>query len=179
MPTEPLPLPEGDFKELAGRALADPRCTLPFGGPVTAPHMVDKAATSAVGGFVNRHDRWVAFSGVSKNSPIVHEHETLSRALQFGLVWDRLNLKRCAMAEFLCRRMQLQEDVVAECPTNPTFDGAHHYMGIDDRAGGATMAPSPRAHVSTELAKDASIAKEKRKAREAKGRGKGKKQEEP
>ena len=40
--------------------------------------------------------------------------------------------------------------------------------------GGATMAPTLRAFVSGEVAKDASILKERRKAREARGGGRGK-----
>ena len=150
----------------------DPTWSLPFGGPPTATYMLNRVAPSTVGGFVTRHDRWVAQSGVQQRSPIVYEHEVLSRALQFGVVWDRLNLRQCAMAEFMLRRMQLQEDVVAENPSSPTFDGARLYMGIEDRPGGAAMAPSLRAHVSAELGKEAEILKEKRKVREAtKGKG--------
>jgi len=72
------------------------------------------------------------------------------------------------MAEFLVRRMQLQEDVIADCPTAPNFQSARHYMGSDERAGGALLAPSLRAHIGSELEKEAKIAKERRKASEVK-----------
>eukprot|EP00974_Lingulodinium_polyedra_P075763 7338812-Lingulodinium_polyedra.AAC.1 len=72
--------------------------------------MVKRAAPTAVGGFVARHYRWLQTSGVNRSSPLAYEHEVLSKALHFGAVWDRLNLKRSAMAEFLLRRIQLQED---------------------------------------------------------------------
>ena len=165
---------ESDFPKTVGMMMADPLFKLPFSGPHTAPFMIDKAASSAVGGFVLRHDRWVATSGVSRKLPVIHEHEVISRALQYGVTVDKLNLKASVMGEFLLRRLQLQEDVVAENPDAPSYESASFYMGLVEGPGGSLMAPSLRAHVATELARDASILKEKRKAREAKHEDKGK-----
>jgi len=75
--------------------------------------------------------------------------------------------------------MQLQETAVSENPENPTFEGARRFLRYGERRGGALVAPGLASHVATELGKEASILKEKRKAREArahqnnKGRGKG------
>ena len=160
---------EGDFRDLANMMDVDPNFTLPFSGPHSAPYMVDKAKPANIGGFVVRHDRWLATSGVNPRLPVAYEHEVLSKALHYGAVWDRLNLQNSAMAEYLFRRMQLQEDVIADNPHSPSFESARHYMGNDERTGGALLAPSLRAHIGTELEKEAKIAKELRKAREVGG----------
>ena len=157
---------EGDFRDFANMMDVGPNFTLPFSGPRSAPYMVDKAKPANIGGFVVRHDRWLATSGVNPRPPVVYEHEVLSKALHYGAVWDRLNLKNSTMAEYLFRRMQLQEDVIADNPTSPSFESARHYMGNDKRTGGALLAPSLRAHIGTELEKEAKIAKELRKSRE-------------
>ena len=70
----------------------------------------------------------------------------------------------------------LQESAISECPENPSFDGARHFMGLGERRGGAIVAPGLLSHVAGEMGKETAILKEKRKAREArfvKGRGKG------
>ena len=56
-----------------------------------------------------------------------------------------------------------------EDPLHPSFEGARHFMGTGDRMGGALFAPSLQAHVAAQLAGEAAIAKERRKAREYKG----------
>ena len=162
----PTPREEGDFRDLANMMTVDPNFTLPFSGPHSAPYMVDKAKPANVGGFMVRHDRWLSTSGVNPRLPVVYEHEVISKALHYGAVWDRLDLKNSAMVEYLFRRMQLQEDVIADNPHAPNFDSARHYMGNDERTGGALLAPSLRAHIGIELEKEVKIAKELRKARE-------------
>ena len=69
--------------------------------------------------------------------------------------------------------MQLMEDVHADDPKNPSWQGAELYMGLAERPGGVLMAPSLRRHVAEELGREAAILKEKRKAREAKSGGGG------
>ena len=71
------------------------------------------------------------------------------------------------------------EEAVAESPTDPSYEGAMHFLGVSDRRGGALVAPALKKHVADELGREAAILKEKRKAREAKdalkGKGGGKK----
>lgn len=85
-----------------------------------------------------KHNRWMYTSGVTARSPVAYE---ISRSLQYGVV----NIKALSMSEYMMRRLQLLEGVVAECPGPPSFEGASHYMGTEERAGGAVMAPSLRA----------------------------------
>ena len=95
----------------------------------------------------------------------------LSRAVELAAVVDCLNVKNLVCFEFLLRRLQLIEEAVAENPTQPDYSGASHYLGTEERRGGALLAPSLRAYVAGELGKEAAILKEKRKARDARGGG--------
>jgi hypothetical protein len=150
----------------------------PLEGGRHASWFLDTAVSSVGGSFLARHHRWVSTSGVRPTTPLVYEHETLSTGLDLGATYDRLNLKNSVMVEWFLRRIMLQESSVSENPTEPSFEGARHFMGFGERKGGALVAPALQSHVASELGKEAAILKEKRKAREArstkpKGRGKG------
>ena len=87
-----------------------------------------------------------------------------------------MNIKNLTAFELAARRLQLHESAVSECPEAPSYEGAHHFLGIQDRRGGALVAPQLQAYVAGELSREAAIMKEKRKSREARasqGRGKG------
>ena len=90
----------------------------------------------------------------------MYEHQVLTKALQIGATEDGLNLKNLGMAELLFRRKQLIEEVHADNPQNPSWDGWEHYLGIQERKGGAGMAPSLRQHVASEMGKQAAIDEE-------------------
>ena len=70
--------------------------------------------------------------------------------------------------EYLNRRRQLIEEAHREDPSRPNFESSHLYMGEDDESSGAHLSAALRAHVATELGREAAIDKERRKAREAK-----------
>ena len=152
---------------------------LPSGieGEPTAGWFIDAVAETG-SGFLQRHHTWKHESGVSPSLPAVYEHETISVAFDLATKIDRHNLKNLAWAEWLLRRMQLQEDAVLENPHAPSYEHARHYMGKGANRGGALVNPSLVAHVASEVGKAAAILKEKRKAREARdalglGRGRG------
>ena len=99
--------------------------------------------------------------------------------LDLAVEYDRLNVRNLVCIEWVCRRLMLQESAISENPDAPSFEGARHFLGYGERKGGALVAPGLASHVASEMSKEASIMKEKRKAREAKnfhpnkGRGKG------
>ena len=93
------------------------------------------------------------------------------RLSQLG-VEEGLNLKNLASMEYINRRRQLLREAHREDPSKPTFEGAQYYMGDEDVSSGVYLAPSLKAHVASEMAKEAAIEKERRKAREARA-GKG------
>ncbi|CAE8710731.1 unnamed protein product [Polarella glacialis] len=140
----------------------------PVVGPRTAPWWIDVLMVQNYGGLIARHHRWKSESGIGTNDRVGYEHEVISKTLEIAALYDGLNLKNCMFSEFLLRRLQLQEEAIAEDPTNPSYDGSAHWMGSSDRRGGALIAPALKAFVATELTREAAIMKEKRKAREAK-----------
>jgi hypothetical protein len=87
---------------------------------------------------------------------------------------DGLNIQRLASFDCLNRRRQLLEEAHREDPSRPCFEGAHLYMGEDDEASGAHLAPWLRQHVAAQMTKEAAIQKERRKAQEAREHGRSK-----
>ena len=145
---------------------------LPLAGPASGNWLVTEVARNG-GGFVSRHMRWRRESGIKPTDRLVYEHEVLSRSLEMAAAHDGINIRNVAFAEYLMRRLQLLEEAVAENPEQPSYEGSKHYMGVEERKGGALMAPTLRAHVAAELQRETAILKEKRKAREARGGGRG------
>ena len=146
----------------------------PLVGPSTASWFLDQVAVGGMPSMVARHHRWKTDSGVRSNLPAVYEHEVISSVLDIAVITDRLNVKNLVSFELLLRRLQLQESAITESPENPSYEGARHFMGIGERRGGALIAPALSQYVAAELGKEAAILKEKRKAREARGKGSGK-----
>ena len=137
----------------------------PLLGPPTAPWFVDAVTRSGLASMVSRDTRWEAESGIVKTDRVVYGHECLSRAVELAAVVDCLNVKNLVCFGFLLRRLQLVEEAVAENPSQPDYSGASHYVGTEERRGGALLAPSLRAYVAGELGKEAAILKEARDAR--------------
>ena len=112
----------------------------------------------------------------------MHEHQLLSRAVDFAVMYDGLNAPNLGCIEVLIRRMQLLESAHLDDPKAPNYEGGDLFMGHGDRPGGVLIAPDLRTHVATRLRDDASVRKEQRKAKEERrlarggregGRGRG------
>ena len=145
----------------------------PLAGPATTGWFLDQVASGGMPNMMSRHHRFKADSGVRHSLPAVFEHEVLSQAIDFAILHDRLNVKNLLCIELLMRRMQLHEAAISEAPDNPSYEGARFYMGVGERRGGAMIAPSLQQFVAGEIGREAAILKEKRKAREARGKGAG------
>ena len=143
----------------------------PLQGPSVGAEWVDSVVRGGVTSLIFRADKWRSDSGVRAHSSAAHKHSVLHRAVQLLATVDGLNAKNLVVVELLLRRITLHEEAVAENPDAPSCEGADHYLGISERAGGAQTVPPLRAHVATELSKEAAILKEKRKAREARAAG--------
>jgi hypothetical protein len=162
------------FADAAREMTEDKGLALPLTGPRTVSYFVQSVVSSGHGGLLTRYDRWLRESGVSPGSAVAFEHQLISRALEMGAIVDGINLMNVSMAELLTRRLQNIEEAVIENPSQPSFEGSEHYLGVSERKGGAIVAPSLKQHVASELAKEAAIMKERRKAREAKSNKAGK-----
>ena len=119
------------------------------------------------GSFVADHDHWVAESKIDPHNRSVYEDAVLSKALRFAFTHDELNGKNLLSLEYLNRRRQLIREAHREDVSKPSFEGAPHFMGNEYGLHGSGLVPSLRAHVAQEMSKEAAIAKERRKAREA------------
>lgn len=107
----------------------------PLQGPDTRGWFIDTLVQAGYGSPVARHFRWRSESGVGKSDRCIFEHEVLSRFLEMAALKDGLNL---SSVEHCLRRMQLIEEAVSEDPLNPSYEGARHFMGGDERRGVTT-----------------------------------------
>ena len=169
--------------EECGVAMSEPNLVFPFCGPATAPYTWSLMISRGAGSFMAAHDRWVVDAHMKQSHRSSWEHRVLSRILHLAQHEDRLNLKGLICMEYLNRRRQLLEDAHRDDPERPNFEGARHYMGVNDARSGS-MADALRAHVASEFGREAAIQKERRKATEARkgpgdpvGKKKGKDEE--
>jgi hypothetical protein len=176
---QPVVLVSGSEVDLIREMKSDPTLVFPnLEGPRTVEWLVNTVAQSTGAGFASRHHRWIRESGIAVTDRSTFEHQLLSKVLESAIAVDRVNVMNMMSMELLCRRIQLIEEVHAENPQQPSWEGAGLFMGWSERRGGALLAPSLRSHVAGKMAADSAIQKEKRKARESrKGDGKGKKKD--
>ena len=156
------------FRESVDTMSTEPFDDFPLSGPRTCGWLLESIAHSSLTP-VSRHSRWTSESGVAAGDRSRYEHEIISRAIEVATTYDCLNLPNLACFELLARRLQLLEESHLEDPLHPTFEGARHFLGTGERRGGALIAPSLQAYVGEQLGKEAVVAKERRKAREAHG----------
>ena len=147
----------------------------PTPGPDTVEWCIEATISQGHGGFISRHHRWKRDSGVVHKDRIVYKHEVIARAVEYLGTTDGVNFKTSVGVEFLLRRKQLLEEAVGENPESPSYGGADHYTGSAERPGGALLDPRLRAHVATEMSREAAVLREKHKAREVRGEGHGNK----
>lgn len=139
-------------------------------GPATLAESVSSVVQrTAGGGFMAYHDRWVVESKIDLTNRSRHEHRLLCRALHLAATVDGLNLRGLVTLEYLNRPRLLLEEAHRDDVSRPSFESAHLYMGEEEELPGAAMSSSLRAHIASELGKEAAILKERRNAREARG----------
>ena len=140
----------------------------PLSGPNPTPWLLEQMTNLGQHSFITRHHRWRQESGVRKTLPLLFEHEAINQALDYAISHDRLNLKNLLCIDVLVRRLMVHENAVSEDPENPSYTGARHFMGSGENRGGALVAPSLRAHVASELAKESAIMTENARPRRQK-----------
>jgi hypothetical protein len=140
-----------------------------FRGPRTVENSIRSVVSSGSGNFLAAHDRWVVDARMKPGSRSTHEHRLLAKVLQWGFEVDGMNIKNSVAMEYVNRRRVLLEDAHGADPDNPNWEGAHHWMGEDEKGGAAAGGTEAlRAHVAQEFSKESAIAKGRRKAMEAK-----------
>ena len=108
--------------------------------------------------------QWMRDVGVPETDRVRHEHGILCNILQTAMTYDQLEVSSLCSFELVARRLQLIEEAYSSSPKAPKFDGQSHFMGQGRKQ--VAIAPALTAHVASELRDEASVAKERRKARE-------------
>ena len=103
---------------------------------------------------------------ISENDRVKYEHGLLCDIIELAVSYDQLDISSLASFELAVRRVQMLEEAYAANPKQPRFDSQSklHFMGQGRR--NSAVAPALVAHVASELRDEASVAKERRKARE-------------
>jgi hypothetical protein len=122
-----------------------------------------------------QHLGCVAQSKIPEGDRAIHENEMLSRALDLAVCYDSLNIANLASFELLVRRKQLLAEAHSYSPSQPSYEGADHFLGTSYRPGGAIVVPELTKHVAERMHQESQVLKEKRKQAELKGnKGKAK-----
>ncbi|CAK0859145.1 unnamed protein product, partial [Prorocentrum cordatum] len=144
--------------------------------PAGAPFM--GAAAEAPGGDLRimavqtdiRGQRHRPFSEAARLlvEPGVGNHEMMCRLLEIGLCYDQLHGSNLASMELVARSIQTENERYRHrFESSEDADLNHNLMiGMTRGRGHVCACPALRDHVSAQLQKEASIAKERRKARE-------------
>ena len=118
------------------------------------------------------HDRWVTETRLDYSSSGVVEHQGLCRTLDCAVMFDVLDLSRIAAFEIVARRIQMIHDKWKhKLPQYQSLgdtggDEAHLLLGVGETRGQLGIAPSLTRWLGKELGREASVNKERRKARE-------------
>lgn len=119
---------------------------------------------------IAHHARFVSFFRLSVSDPIAMQHEAWSKVLQTMVCYDQVDVLNLASAELVCRQLQLIEDRMFQSSDNGASSAAAEesslYMGTSTAHGAVLVSPDLKGWIAGELAREASVLKERRKARE-------------
>ena len=134
-------------------------------GPRTAGwvlrFMVENGSTP-----LGRHAKFKADAGLSVTDPGVVAHEHLCKLLQTALTVDQLDGTNCATVELICREIQMVEEKYADRlrSQDPLHEDGEYFMKTSP--SNVCMCPAFREWIGEQMRGDASVMKERRKARE-------------
>jgi hypothetical protein len=141
----------------------------PIKGPRTTPwltRMLSEGSSTPL----NHHAKFIAFFKLSPGDPVALQHEAWCKVLQTMVCYDQLDVHNLASAELVCRQLQLLEDrhsmVSDKGEAAAASEESSLYMGTSTAHGAVLVAPELKSWIAGELAREASILKERRKARE-------------
>jgi hypothetical protein len=115
------------------------------------------------------HARWKSLCKLQDSDAGVALHDVGCRAIEILMTYDQCQIGCLATGEFLARQVQMSEerwkDRVHSTTDAATSLDAHLYGGMISK-GSLCICPALQLWIATELSKEASVAKERRKARE-------------
>jgi len=121
-----------------------------------------------------RHFWWRQVLGLQSGDVGVDDHYFLSELVELALCYDQLNAGTSATLEAISRRYQLHEEINSEAlkfadAGEGNYEWAEErrlFLGAPQSRASALVMPALKEHISSEVAKEAAIMKERRKARE-------------
>ena len=152
----------------------------PVNGPATLPwlmrHMLDNGGTP-----LSFHSKWLSEVRLDYGAAGTAEHQTLCKILEVMLTVDQLDASKLVFAELVSRKLQMiHEKWKAKLPSlapsqSADADDGHLILGISETRGNLGVCPALTSWLGEQLAKEASVSKERRKAREERALGASKK----
>lgn len=85
-----------------------------------------KAVAQVAESSFGQHLSWVQQSRIPENDRVVRENEVLSRAIDYAICYDHLNVANLASFELLIRRKQLLAEAYSYGGSTPSYAGADH-----------------------------------------------------
>ncbi|CAK0866754.1 unnamed protein product, partial [Prorocentrum cordatum] len=117
---------------------------------------------------LGRRTKWVSEGYLEADDPGVDTHLLCCRLLELGVVYDQLHVTNIAAMELVGRTLQTQEELYRDrfAAASEFGSDAALMSGALDAGGNVCVAPALRDWLAAEKAREANIAKERRKARE-------------
>jgi len=158
------------FRDASGEFTESPWEAWPVKGPRTVRWCCDFIAEQN-GNPRARHTKWKQECDVKLDDEGVREHELAMRVLEMAATYDQLNVTELSSFELLLRSAQLAElrhkqKVIERRGDASHGDDEHLFLGIGETRGLCMVAPDLETYVASEMAKESSVMKERRKLKE-------------
>ena len=143
----------------------------PIPGPRTAKYVITQIGEHAGGSPTQHSQQWrLACKFQASDGPAM-EHLEWSKALEAFLIYDQVDLSNLAGVEVICRNLQRLEERYKDKVLSTLDEGgagdASLYTSISAAGrGGLIIDPKLTDFITTNVARDYQIMKERRKARE-------------
>jgi hypothetical protein len=85
-------------------------------------------------------EQWAVGKGIAKDDRVYHELSTLFEAIEYGGIYDQLNLPALFSFEVINRRIQSLLEAYRINPSRPNYEMAEHYSAIADPFDGVVSA---------------------------------------
>ncbi|CAK0810621.1 unnamed protein product [Prorocentrum cordatum] len=154
-----------DFRAAAVRLHELPWGDWPLKGPRTLLWVLSFICRNG-GTPLGRHTKWVSEGYLEADDPGVDAHLLCCRLLELGVVYDQLHVTNIAAMELVGRTLQTQEELYRDrfAASSEFGSDAALVSGALDAGGNVCVAPALRDWLAAEKAREANIAKERRKA---------------
>lgn len=157
-----------EFREASSLCATSDFPDWPIKGPRTAAWWIQAVAEGASTP-MGHHTKFVAHFRLGAGDPVALAHESYSRPIQHMVCYDQLDITNIAAAELAIRQLQLLEERQLHAAAGGDSAAAEEqnlFLGSAAGHGAVVISPQLKPWISTEMAREASVLKERPKARE-------------